>query len=598
MGQKKAQKISDPFAHLTALAAAHIRNAAKTVWDAKISVSPELIEIPPQPELGDCAFPCFSLAKELKTAPAVIAQKIAEVSPKASEIPLTVAAAGPYVNFFFDPRALASILLKSDTESLCGLGDGKKERVCIEYVSPNTNKPLHLGHVRNAVLGDAVARILECAGNDVVRTSLVNDRGIHICKSMVAYARIRGLNGKVAPGYEDPGADPKTAGKKGDHLVGDYYVLYEKILKDDSSIEECAQECLRQWEAGEKKTRAVWKKMNHWVLAGMASTYARLGVSFDKTYFESEIYLEGKSIILSALKKGRVRRDDTGAVIADLAEFGLPEKVLLRRDGTTLYITQDIYLAVQKKKDFSFDSSLYVVGSEQNLYLKQLFAVLKKIGYGWAERLTHLSYGMVNLPEGKMKSREGTVVDADDILDELERLAAEEITQRDPDLGKREVEKRKRAIALAALKFYMLDVSPSSDMTFNPKESIAFQGRTGPYLLYTYARIASILRKAPHRSAAPSATPSDYDWAPEKQLLLLLSRFPSAAKRAAAEYAPSHVAAHMYALAKALNDYYHSTQVLSGAPDVRDDRLRLLRTVADTLKTGLGLLGIQTIEKM
>ncbi len=526
------------------------------LWHAAgVAVDSSFIETPPDEKLGDCAFPCFSLAKELKQSPVDIAKKIAGGIQKLPRAILSVSATGPYVNFFLDPRIIASQLLQTKArDSHSRRNNKKKQTIVIEYVSPNTNKPLHLGHARNAVLGESVSRLNEFLGKKVVRTCLVNDRGIHICKSMVAYeegARIEDRGSKKLP-------MPKSTEKKGDHLVGDYYVLYETLLKKDPSMEEKARECLKLWEAGDKKTRALWKKMNAWVFKGMNETYKRLGISFDKTYRESEMYLFGKDIIMNGLKKGVFKQDETGAVYADLEQFNLPNKILLRKDGTTLYITQDIYLALEKWKNFKADTLIYVVGSEQNLYLQQLFAVLKMLGVHCAQHLTHLSYGMVRLPEGKMKSREGTVVDADDLIDELEALVAEEVKKRDEKISKKELASRVQKIAIAALKYYLLVVGPASDMIFNPKESIALHGRTGPYVLYTYARLKNILRKARVQgrgSRVKGRGGTQYDFRPEKTLLLHLLKFEEMVQRAAEESNPALLATYLGELAQSANDY-------------------------------------------
>lgn len=557
-----------------------IQATVKRIYAVSLPPDTFALEAPPDSAMGDFAFPCFHLAKALKKAPAHIASELAEKLRCPPGVSHSVAV-GPYLNFFVSPQTLANLALQKKQKT-----KKTSQKTIIEYVSPNTNKPLHLGHVRNAVLGDSVSRLLSASGVAVKKTCLVNDRGIHICKSMTAYFKQHGVKGPT----------PSSTGLKGDHFVGNYYVLFEKILQKHPALMDEAQECLKKWEAGDRITRTLWKKMNAWVLSGMGKTYKRLGVAFDKTYYESDISDKGRDIILSQLKKGTVKRDETGAVYADLSSFNLPNKILLRKDGTTLYITQDIYLAVQKWKDYHASTSVYVVGSEQNLYLAQLFSVLGLFGYAWATNLIHLSYGMVNLPEGKMKSREGTVVDADDLLNELEELAQKEIKRRDAKLPASEQGKRARAIALSALKFYMLVVSPKSDMTFNPKESIAFQGRTGPYLLYTYARLRSIARKSGKGKRPPKNTA--YGWEAEKQLCLHLATYGETICRAAKNYDPSLVANYLYALCQMANDYYHNVPVLSASDLERHSRLLLIDRIAQTLQGGLGLLGISTIEQM
>ncbi len=587
------EKNSDPTQEIRTTIASLIQSAGRSSAHS-IQITADSIEQPPDEKLGDFSFPCFALAKELKKSPVEIAKILAEHITKLPPIISSVTATGPYVNFFLDPKVIMRKLLRTERlDPRLLRNDKKKKTVVIEYVSPNTNKPLHLGHIRNATLGDSVARLNEYEGKRIIRTCLVNDRGIHICKSMVAYQRMLSSQRKTL------GDTPKSTKKKGDHLVGEYYVLYETLLKKDPDIEMSAQECLRKWEAGDKKTRALWKKMNSWVFNGMDATYKRLGIYFDKTYLESDMYTQGKDIIMKGLSTGVFNQDETGAIYAGLETFNLPNKILLRKDGSTIYITQDIYLALKKWQDFKPDASVYVVGSEQNLYLQQLFAVLKLLHVHYADHLTHLSYGMVRLPEGKMKSREGTVVDADDLIDELVGMVREEITKRDENTPEKEIKKRSETIALAALKFFLLIVGPSSDMTFNPKESIALHGRTGPYILYTYARLKSIARKAgASKIKAQESKLKDYDFLEEKKLAVTLMYFEETIHKAALQSNPSLLANYLYELAQNANDYYHATPVLKAAPHIRTARLLLMARIADTLKMGLGLLGIKTIEKM
>src|SRR3989344_881795 len=363
-----------------------------------------------------------------------------------------VAPNGPYINFYLNKKNLSTSVLHKIQQQKENYGQQSfGEKIMIEFSSPNTNKPLHLGHVRNISLGDSISRILSFLGNDVIKGCLVNDRGIHICKSMLAYKKW-GHN--------------KNPDKKSDFFVGDFYVLFAKKATEHPELEQEAQEMLRLWEKGDKEVVALWKKMNEWVYAGFEETYAKLAVSFDKYYYESAIYLFGKEIAQEGLKK-EIFFDKDGAIVAPLQEFGLPDKVLVRSDGTTIYITQDLYLALKKFEDYKLNRSIYVVGSEQNLHFQQLFAILKKLGHKFADGCYHLSYGMVNLPEGKMKSREGTVV----------------------------LQQRGKQVGIAALKFHMLKIDAAKDMVYNPKESISFEGETGPYVQYTHARISSILRK-------------------------------------------------------------------------------------------------------
>jgi len=580
----------DPQSILMQEVVLELKKAIHAQFWQDISFQQDLLEIPPLPEMGDCALPCFFLAKQLKKSPIEIAQEL-ESACIASDCIDHARALGPYLNIFFSPLYIANILFTS--QSLSKQKNQKKETIVIEYVSPNTNKPLHLGHMRNAVLGESLACIFESVGYNVVRVSLVNDRGIHICKSMVAYEKKQ----KEVHGTESIWETPQSTGIKGDHFVGEYYVLYSQQAEHDEQIIKDAQECLQKWEKNDKKTRILWKKMNAWALDGLNKTYQRLGIHFDKVYFESELYTQGKEIVRKGLSKGLFKKDETGAVYADLTAFQIPNKILLRRDGTSLYVTQDMFLAVQKAKDFHASRFAYVIGSEQDLYMKQLFAILEMLGYAWAKNFHHVSYGMVCLPEGKMKSREGTKVDADVLLDTLKDLAYKEVQNRGEKISKKEAHTRSARIALAAVKFYLAEVSAKSDMTFHPEESISFTGRTGPYVQYTYARVKSILRKYTSKTKKSDIN-SGYAWIQEKQLLLLLIRFSGTIQSAAHLYDPSVVAKYIYSLAKAVNEYYHAIPVLRAAPSEQVARIILLQCVAQTLQKGLALLGIETLEKM
>lgn len=556
-----------------------LSRAAASCFSKEITLDPALLEIPPDPSLGDYALPCFVLARELKTTPHDIAHRLANAL--SSPLLERSETKGPYLNLFLSSRALAAHISR--------IKKRKKKRgpvTVIEYISPNTNKPLHLGHVRNAVLGISIANLLEHKGERVMRTCLVNDRGIAICKSMLAFTLATGAHRK---------ASPKKNHQKGDHLVGEYYVLFAQAAKENPQLEERAQQMLVTWEAGDKNIRALWKKMNAWALSGHQETYKRLGVKFTKTYYESDIYTKGRALILAGVKRGVFAKDETGAVIAPLEHAGLPDKVLLRRDGTTLYITQDLYLGVERAKKYRAAQVLYVVGPEQKLYFQQLFAIFKLLGYPWTKNVHHLWYGYVSLPEGRMKSREGTVVDADTLLDELESLAHKEVLKRFPTISKKESLDRARIIAHAALFYYMAHVRPENDITFSPKESISFQGHTGPYLLYTYARIKSILSKA---HTTQSRIVKMYEWSEEKSLLLLLDRYEEILARAADEHAPSLLAHYLYELSQKTNEYYHAVPVLKSPTASRGARLFLLSRIADTLKQGLSLLGIETLERM
>jgi arginyl-tRNA synthetase len=555
---------------------------SKATGDA---IAPEALEYPELSENGDLAFPCFSLAKKLKSAPPKIATDLtAEVKlPEGFE---RVEAKGPYLNFFFDRAQLVeeatSAVLKAG--EAYGNRKGDHEKVMVEYISPNNNKPLHLGHVRNGLVGESLSNLYESQGKKVTRALLLNDRGLAIAKAMVAYMKWGN------------GATPDSLGKKGDHYLGDLYVLYEQEAKKDETLEKEAHEIIRKWEAGDAETRALWKTMSAWCEAGQHDTYKRFGFHFDVEYKESEIYQEGKDIVELGLKKGVFKKDETGAVFADLEEYKLPNKIVLRSDGTSLYITQDLYLAKKKFDEEGIDASVYVVGNEQNLHFQQLFKILELLGFEWASKAKHLSYGYVTLPEGRMKSREGTVVDADDLLSALETDAAMEIKQRHATLPDDEVVRRAHSVALAAVKFYFLEVDISSDMVYDPKASLSFTGKTGPYLQYMHARIRSLLKKAETESKPEG---EGRNLAPEEfALAFALARFPEAVHRAASQDRPSLVAAHVYETAKAVAALYENASVLSASKEDRKARLSLLEAAAVVLKRGTELLGFSVPEEM
>jgi arginyl-tRNA synthetase len=469
----------------------------------------------------------------------------------------------------------------------------------IEFSAPNTNKPQHLGHVRNNLLGDALAKILSAAGFKVVKANLVNDRGIHVAKSMLAYK----LWGE--------GKTPQSEKVKSDHFVGDFYLLFGKKEKDDPSLLDKAQELVRKWEAGDSETLALWQRMNKWAIAGLKETYQKLGISFDKWYWESETYKLGKEFISKALKKGLCYRRDDGAVEIDLTAHGLDKKVLIRPDGTSVYVTQDLGLAKLKFDEFKLDKSIYVVGSEQDYHFKMLFKVLELFGFKWAKKCWHLSYGMVWLPEGRMKSREGQVVEADDIIHEMKKLAQSEILARDANISGQDLRERAGQIGLAALKFYLLKFTPQQALTFNPEESISFEGATGPYVQYAYARIQSIKKKFPisplgraQRAGGNFQFPKEVDYSvlgnqEEVALLKLLDQFPEEVAKSARDYNPARTATYLLNLAQMFNKFYHAHPVLQAkTEELKVVRLALINSVAIVLKNGLALLGIATPEKM
>ena len=480
--------------------------------------------------------------------------------------------------------------------------------VMIEYSSPNTNKPLHLGHVRNNLLGNALANIIAANGNRVVKTNIVNDRGIHICKSMLAWLKYG--NGET----------PESSGKKGDHLIGDYYVAFDKhykaevaeLMEQGQTKEEAeanaplmkeAREMLVKWEAGDPEVRALWQKMNDWVYAGFDETYRMMGVSFDKIYYESNTYLEGKKKVLEGLDKGLFYRKEDGSVWADLTNEGLDHKLLLRSDGTSVYMTQDIGTAEQRFADYPIDKMIYVVGNEQNYHFQVLSILLDRLGFEWGKSLVHFSYGMVELPEGKMKSREGTVVDADDLMAEMIATARET----SGDLGKldgltpEEAENIARIVGLGALKYFILKVDARKNMTFNPKESIDFNGNTGPFIQYTYARIRSVLRKAAEAGISlPERLPEGISLSTKEEgLVQMLADFAGVVRQAGTDYSPSVIANYCYDLVKEYNQFYHDFSILREENEaVRLFRLVLSAEVAKIVKLGMGLLGIEVPERM
>jgi len=541
-----------------------------------------LIEVPPSAEMGDFAFPCFSLARTMRKNPAAIAAELREKLHNRPEFDEIRAVSG-YLNFFMNKKKLVeSILTRAESKDFARGGSGKK--VVVEFASPNTNKPLHLGHLRNISIGESVSRIMEMCGDKVVRTSINNDRGVHICKSMLAYER------------EGKGATPQSAGKKSDHFVGDYYVLFSKRAAVETSWNDDAQEMLRKWEANDPDVRRLWKTMNKWALDGFAATFALFGIRFDKEYYESEIYTFGKEIIEQGIEKKIFSRRSDNAAVADLSEDNLGEKVLLRPDNTSVYIVQDIYLAHLKKREHGYDRSIYVVGNEQEHHFAVLKAILKKLGSETGDAIYHLSYGMVELPEGRMKSREGTVVDADDLIQETADLAATEVRERYSSLGKEQVSERSLKIALAAIKYQLLRVDTARNMCFDPKKAISFEGDTGPYLLYSYARASSILRKSATLSTTQESENEDSFNDSELALVKKIDAFPETVKAAYRKLSPSVVANYGFELSQAFNEFYHNSPVLSG--DRTKFRLRLVGAFREVLGRTLDLLGIERIEEM
>ena len=513
-----------------------------------------------------------------------------------------------FLNITISPRFWNGVLAHIADTPRYGLKDAdeKSPLVMVEYSSPNTNKPLHLGHIRNNLLGFSLAEILKACGNRVVKTNIVNDRGIHICKSMLAWQKW------------GEGVTPESAGKKGDHLIGDFYVLFDKHFKAEikelmeqgmtedeakaaSPLMKEARELLVKWEQKDPEIRALWQRMNEWVYAGFDETYKRMGVDFDKIYYESETYLEGKDKVLEGLAAGKMYRKEDGSVWADLTGEGLDHKLLLRSDGTSVYMTQDIGTAKLRFQDYPIDKMIYVVGNEQNYHFQVLSILLDRLGFKWGKDLVHFSYGMVELPEGKMKSREGTVVDADDLMDDMvstARTVSAELGKLD-GLSDEETTAISEMVGLGALKYFLLKVDPRKNITFNPKETIDFNGNTGPFIQYTYARIRSVLRKA----ADEGMTVTDYsDVTPgEREITLIqaLADFPSVVAAAGQSYSPALIANYVYDLVKLYNQFYHDCSILKEADTaVRSLRLTLSEQTARVVETGMKLLGISVPERM
>jgi arginyl-tRNA synthetase len=560
-----------------------------------IESSKDLIaETPPNPEMGDLAFPMFPFARFLKKSPQIIAEEVARLLAESPDPPPgTVEASGPYVNIALDKTLLSAHVLGEVEQQgeRYGCSDAlSSTRIIVEFSCPNTNKPLHIGHLRNDALGESVSRILKANGAEVQKVNLINNRGIHICKSMLAYKMF------------GQGKTPEDERVKPDHFVGQFYVRYASWSKEEKSAEEQAREMLRAWEQGDPEVTALWQKMNDWTISGIEQTYRRTGVSFDRVYYENETYLLGKEQVRNGLDRGLFYSKEDGSIWVDLEKQNLDQKVLLRGDGTSLYVTQDFGTAIQRHKDWPFDRMIYIVASEQNYHFKVLFAVLELLGYEWTKNLHHLGYGMVNLPEGRIKSREGTIVDADDLLDTLKSLAKEEIHDKGRESELDDVEEAAEKIALGAMNYYLLQIAALRDMIFNPAESISFNGNTGPYLQYTGARLSSILRKYEERRSefeGGSFKPELLTVPEEWELVKLISLFPERVTQAAEELNPSLVATHLYDLAKTCNKYYHDNPVLHNDDiDLVETRIRLIRVVRRVLENGLTLIGVPFLTKM
>ena len=552
----------------------------------------------------------FPFLKASRKNPEATAQEIGETLLKNEPAIASFNVIKGFLNLVLSPQCWTEVLKdihNDDTFGTKKISDNAP-LIMVEYSSPNTNKPLHLGHIRNNLLGFSISEILKANGNKVIKTNIVNDRGIHICKSMLAWKKW-GEN-----------VTPESSGKKGDHLVGDFYVLFDKKYKQElaelqasgKSKEEAealsplmneAREMLRKWEAGDPEVVSLWKEMNQWVYTGFDQTYKSLGVDFDKIYYESETYLEGKKKVLEGLEKGILYKQEDGSVWADLTAEGLDHKLLLRGDGTSVYMTQDIGTAKLRFDDYPIDKMVYVVGNEQNYHFQVLSILLDRLGFEWGKSLVHFSYGMVELPEGKMKSREGTVVDADDLIEEMINTARETSTE----LGKldectpEEADEIVRTTGLGALKYFILKVDPRKNMTFNPKESIDFNGNTGPFIQYTHARIRSLLRKASEAGIQLNSLDEPVSEISDKEISLIqnLAQFSAIVAEAGSEFSPAIIANYTYDLVKEYNQFYHDFSILREENEkVRNFRLILSQNVAKVIKTGMGLLGIQVPERM
>lgn len=564
---------------------------------------------------GNLTLVVFPFVKAARKKPEAVAEEIGQYLVENSGVVSEYNVVKGFLNLSIAQAAWRELLEEIDSDEHYGekKADDNAPLVMIEYSSPNTNKPLHLGHVRNNLLGWALAQVMKANGNKVVKTNIVNDRGIHICKSMLAW--IKWGNGET----------PETAGKKGDHLIGDYYVAFDKhyreevkaltaqLIEGGMAEEEAtekakreapliveAHEMLVKWENNDPEVRALWKKMNEWVYAGFDETYKMMGVSFDKIYYESDTYLEGKEKVEEGLEKGFFYRRDDGSVWADLTGEGLDEKLLLRADGTSVYMTQDIGTAKLRFQDYPIDQMIYVVGNEQNYHFQVLSILLDKLGFKWGKDLVHFSYGMVELPNGKMKSREGTVVDADDLMAAMiadARRTSDELGKFD-DMTEQEKQEVARIVGLGALKYFILKVDARKNMLFNPEESIDFNGNTGPFIQYTYARIRSILRKAEAQGLKAEAATVALEQK-EIDLIQKISEYGVAVQQAGKDYNPAGIAAYCYELTKQFNQFYHDFSILNADNEEQKKfRLLLARNVAKNIRNGMALLGIEVPERM
>ena len=585
-----------------------VSKAVKALYDCETPADKIVPQATRKEFEGNVTVVVFPWVKAARKAPEAVGAEIGEWLAANEPAVEKYNVVKGFLNITISPRFWNGVLAHIADTPRYGLKDADENSplVMVEYSSPNTNKPLHLGHIRNNLLGFSLAEILKACGNRVVKTNIVNDRGIHICKSMLAWQKW------------GEGVTPESAGKKGDHLIGDFYVLFDKHFKAEtkelmeqgmtedeakaaSPLMKEAREMLVKWEQKDPEIRALWQRMNEWVYAGFDETYKRMGVDFDKIYYESETYLEGKDKVLEGLAAGKMYRKEDGSVWADLTGEGLDHKLLLRSDGTSVYMTQDIGTAKLRFQDYPIDKMIYVVGNEQNYHFQVLSILLDRLGFKWGKDLVHFSYGMVELPEGKMKSREGTVVDADDLMDDMvstARTVSAELGKLD-GLSDEETAAISEMVGLGALKYFLLKVDPRKNITFNPKETIDFNGNTGPFIQYTYARIRSVLRKA----ADEGMTVTDYSEVTpgEREITLIqaLADFPSVVAAAGQSYSPALIANYVYDLVKLYNQFYHDCSILKETDTaVRSLRLTLSEQTARVVETGMKLLGISVPERM
>ena len=563
--------------------------AIKALWGADVDASTLQVGVTRKEFEGDYTLVTFPLLRITHTSPDACGNAIGGwLTANVPEISAFNSVKG-FLNLSFSQVYWNEVMADIASVPAFGQLPSTGKRIMVEFSSPNTNKPLHLGHIRNNLLGDSVSRILKACGNEVIKSTIVNDRGVHICKSMYAWEKC--FNG----------ATPESTGKKGDHLVGDCYVAYAKMEKEHPEIIDEVHKMLVDWEAGDPHVRQLWSMMNGWVYAGFDQTYAALGISFDQVDHESETYLLGKELVQKGLDMGVFEKEADGSVWCDLTADGLDRKLVLRGDGTSVYITQDLGTAERRFNTYKLDSHVYVVGNEQDYHFQVLKLILGKLGFDWAPRIYHLSYGMVELPEGKMKSREGTVVDADDLIQNMyeEARRSSEESGKLADMSDEEKDRLFHMIGLGALKYFIIKVDPKKTMLFNPKESIDFNGNTGPFIQYTHARICSILRKAEIEFGPADIGPDVQASAKEIRLVKLLSQFPGKVAESGASLSPAIIANYAYELAKEFNQYYHETPILKEEnPTLLRYRLVLISIIASTLRTAMGLLGIELPERM